>query len=435
MKHKKWLWPAVPLLVASGAYAYLDAGSRARLETVEKGAKAAGLALTPDDLRRRSPSSADNAADLYRQAVAEYALIPPLDTLISEKSYFGKHGEFAAELRRAGFSGVVGRTRSEAAVAKYDAVFKLIGAAETKPNLDWNYRWEDALNIHAPELRHVKAILRAMIADADVAAGSANIGRMRKRLEQGAMVARHVGQMPTWHDMLISRSLYEILSGGCVKIALRHRSPLVLAALKEILTKLKPDYDFRLALQGETVTSLERLRTSVEHPELFAQAGHAAAPWYDVATIQFKTLRVGFLGRNMRSRVISQYLTAHNSSRKVDRKDQLAMSRRLIQDMPEPFEPPFHLLAPQISSGIVTSEVKFLVWFRLAIEVIENLRQDSPFRYQPVLTDPFCGKPFLFKRTNGRFALYSVGKNRIDDGGPAAGADDIGFLVQIAPEF
>jgi hypothetical protein len=50
-------------------------------------------------------------------------------------------------------------------------------------------------------------------------------------------------------------------------------------------------------------------------------------------------------------------------------------------------------------------------------EKLAELTEKFPERFKALPTDPFSGKPFLYKRTESGCVVWSVGEDRTDDGG------------------
>lgn len=69
--------------------------------------------------------------------------------------------------------------------------------------------------------------------------------------------------------------------------------------------------------------------------------------------------------------------------------------------------------------------------YRLAKGSLPEISADLVPEFMAVpLEDPFDGAPLRYKKLPKGFAVYSVGKNGKDDGGPPGTSDDVVFAVK-----
>lgn len=100
----------------------------------------------------------------------------------------------------------------------------------------------------------------------------------------------------------------------------------------------------------------------------------------------------------------------------------------------------FRMLLPSITK-VREADLRSKAWMRSAIASIaaeryrrkhgawpEKLETLVPAELKEVGIDPYNGEPLIFKRLPDGLVIYSVGQNRIDDGGLLGGAD-IGFRL------
>jgi len=103
------------------------------------------------------------------------------------------------------------------------------------------------------------------------------------------------------------------------------------------------------------------------------------------------------------------------------------ISRRLIPNII------IFLFMPDYSR-IINKEISYIALSRImqtAISVERQRLKTGKYPEHPdnILEDPFSGKPLIYKRINKGYIIYSVGENRVDDGGDVISqkSKDIGF--------
>lgn len=431
---KKWLLlaPLAILAVLAIALFFIDNSAQKKLENALAEARKAGLATKPDDLRKRELQPGENAAEEYRKAIANVALVSKGDKdLLANYSPGRPLAKQEAQFKKLAIPGKVDAARIERALKGYAPVFAHLQNGAKKPHLDWDRRWEQGLALMYPEFAEVKSLVKVLMIDAERAAGHRDYAVLRARIAQGRRMAEHIGEDPTMIALLVSIALHSIVSVQSGSIAYKFRDdPSAVAAIREELKRKPVIPSVKWAMNGEMVAAqlafvdIEKNLPSVT--EEFATFGG------DEEMKQFKSdarwLRLPWFRRQVQEMVVTRYTTAYKSL--PDNPEDRASVEKVLDTLDKEFsnqdDRPNRLasiFAPafgQIGEALVNVDL-YRRQTLMATYVMDAFRTSGKWPAAlpsvPENLDPYSGKPFRYRVLPAGFVIYSVGVDGKDDGG------------------
>jgi hypothetical protein len=294
--------------------------------------------------------------------------------------------------------------------------------AAEKPDCVLPIRWEDGQLALFPHLAKLRNASRLVLSQAIVSAADGKPDQAAQWLWVGLRFPRHTMQEPTLIAQLVTYALYAMVADTIPAVlAYGDLPPAATARLQAELATVNLNTALRQALLGERVLSLS----------MYEQSWHAA----DTEIPSSPTLQR--LGRTFLARPFWQW-------------QQLQLLNNMDKLIPETLKPYRETRPSQLAP---TDQVKRTPWdlstylspgyskvganrdqcqaridmMRLALALNDyHLKHNSYPKTlsqlpPPLPQDPFSGKEFVYRTTDGHYLLYSVGQNLKDDGGKAAG--------------
>ncbi|HWA84077.1 MAG TPA: hypothetical protein VG820_11605 [Fimbriimonadaceae bacterium] len=402
-------------------------------------AKAEGIPLEPDDLRHKPPVPDDqNAATVYS------AFFPHLDRA-GGKARGGKDPlqaflagkatpEQAAEIRRM----LAGSKES----------LDEIVAATARPFCDFHSHYEDGLRVTFPQFGQFRTAIRLLAARAEDLAAQGRVGEAYAVLAKADRMARHAGQEPILLAKLVEVSLHAIVLTEFDHLLERSADhPELLKRAQQTLDGFGALPDLRPAFGGElvmgrimvhqihTVGDLRALNDSASGSGDGREAGSGPS-------------LPDWVTKGIEAKVVSRWRRTIEALPTDPAEWEKAF--RVLQDADKAIQ------SDTSVSGKLNS-VFFPVFFQSALAIGHldadrhvaatsiRLLQDRLAKgslpatlpnYGAVSVDPFDGKPLRYRRTPDGFTIYSVDRDRADNGGVPQKSGSPGDLIRsfkVAP--
>lgn len=359
-----------------------------------------GYPTTAAELTARLPKQdSDNAAALYQQAIEQFEVIGKPSTTFNDAS-----GKLDPVLR----------TKF---VRETDSVYQILVQASQKPNCAFPRDWTKGFEVLFPELAEMKAFTKICSARADVAREEGDWRSALGNLSVGARVAAHskdpslLGHLVAIAcDAIVMRS-FEHLMGRFGKDAQ------FLAAARTWLTQLPPPPDRATAFDFEIVCS----RTGVEQ---FADFDNKAEWGLDFLTVAFlkvpaarKRVEATYLAR-LRSALEPPYEDPWKDVARWEALDKSAdADTSMVGQVTSILMPVYNQAALAYAMSATSRRVHDVaLWVaeqRLQLGTLPHQLPD-----QQRFIDPWTGAPYVFKKKGNDYIIRSVGRNKVDDGGP-----------------
>jgi hypothetical protein len=393
----------------------------ASLPDVLARAKTAGVPLELSDigLDREVPDS-ENAAPNYRKAIAALEAISPTE-----------RAELAETLMQARWKTGAINTEAGSARKRVQPILNHVLEAASKPKLDFGRDWNLGFEVTFPEYAPMKEIAKLLSYDALLEANSGNIERALDKLEACMRMGHHVSQEPTLVSMLVHMAFDSIASHHIkILVSKRSNSAADLTAIENMLKRIPAVPSFKRAVAGEIVgvrKGVARLRSLRQ----FENLGDGAHPTAEASTelkpplgISIETFRAAIDARNLEfwARMYSKVddSAPDQSGRQLDLvakeyEDSGDTTYKVASIFLPVFAPAGDAILRDRTLRLLNQTKIDILQYRLATGKYPT----SLVVLGPKPIDPFDKGPLRYRQTSNGFILYSIGRNRVDDGGVA----------------
>jgi len=382
-------------------------------------ARAEGLPVEPSDLRRNTVPDDQNAGQLiantYQMAkelpgdplylVTGYQSSPPTDSQVRK------------------------------ALSDLEPVFESAVEASLRPHLDMHWRWELGADMIQSEPSQVKALARGLISRANKQDADKKWPQATASMLAAVRLERLLREDPTVSAQLAQIAIESSEIQTAADMLRRHSGDRESTEFVQALIKAMGDMpDIRFGLRGELVTGRIGLRQIAYWNETHRSAGG----YYDDG--------MGFGAEG--------YLMRINSIADLNDAALVADGRDLVKALPrdpsdiqrsqaaiETFHRKLdsetgigHLFTGLfVGFGALDSWLACLARRRVLLAGAEILVQESRTgafpehwsKSDPDGIDPFTNKALVYHRTNRGFVIYSLDRDRKDDGGRPFALDDV----------
>jgi hypothetical protein len=400
---------ALLALGVTGASVWM-ARLQAALQRERAAIRARGEPLTLREIAPPPVPAAQNGGPLYLQA--KTPLSKDEETRLLEWS------------RRPGsFPGAITEATAERLLARCAGALALTHQASRKPAARFEVRWADGIDAQFPHYAHLRRLARLLSARAVL---HARRGRMDAALEDVAAMYRmsdHLGEEPTLIGLLV-RIAIEAIANATLGRVLEEVSVTAAQAarMRERLPRIPMARTHVAAAIGERAMGLSVFDGF--------RADRRAFPRVPGAEGTRRTETPRPLGPiiDLNELVYLQALRRHIDAARLDTgpTPQPSPLERGIDDLPG-YPWMTVMLLPVFSEvvekrdGAITHQKMIPIALALAVHRSSTGRYpaqlDALSLSASVLTDPYSGRPFLYRREGDRYVLYSIGPNRLDDGG------------------
>jgi hypothetical protein len=437
----------LPILVAVGYVAVRDrlldreyARVAATLPAELAAAKREGIPTEPADLRRNPPvPAALNAAPLYRRAYAiqekrRVAATPPgwkSSPLGMRPSTKEEKTEAALlDAIKRGRLGEKDRVTAKAFLRARDRELRLADAAARLPHCDFQRRYEDDPFPDMPENAAASRLVRLLLVRAAVAADESRPDGALRSAVTAARVARHIGQQGSLIDALAQAGMMSVADRAWQRAVLMNQDRHdILRSARAVSGELDAAPDLVRATGAEIVQARGMMSQVRRDPSALGaeEEGLSAAGMTRMHSASGRALVAGA----SEARAVA-HLRAVSAALRQDLGDPGAQVRALttLEDRLKANEkkptydftwvlyPIYSTAAARVAAvtelGRLRRTMLDIVEFRQKRGRYPSSPAELPRKQEP---DIFTGKSPAYRTIQGGFLLYSVGRDRKDDGG------------------
>lgn len=419
-----WLLGSIGLLFLTGvgavtyfAYSFFDVGRTAA--TAEHWAaryKAAGMPWEATDLKPFLPTNpANNAAPLLKRIIAscQPKSITAERREIGQLLFERKLHEVALRLKR------------------FDPALDAAFRASRKTGLDFARDWDLGPSLEMPEFGEVKGLIHGLCLRARLSAASGNAGDCIEQLRAARDLSELIGTEPTLISMLVGlagrRITYDAVRRCASEFA---RNPKALESLRLMLGKEGTEPNFHYALRGEaymgltTCRNLELYRESGEGDIIGSSVDSARSSDLQRTGLPEDTAARAFIARHMRMwSETGEAMKRHPNDADAVASEMDRIARKYEGDwsLSSGLDIVLYPLFSEATDAIRVCRADRVVTDALLSALIVRARTGNlPTgigQLPNAKLDPFSKKPLLLKTDGQAIRIYSVGRNRQDDGG------------------
>jgi len=302
-----------------------------------------------------------------------------------------------------------------------------------KPECAFGYDFNQGFNVLFPELADTRSIGKLLIGDAIRLAKLGRVEEAFDRLDASARLGTLLGKSePTLIASLVQMSQNAMTLTALQRvITIVGPTPQALKRAEGTVSALGPLPSIKRSLQGEWALALyverippEELRQALAMGEV--EESPVASDFALGASLQVPS---------MRRRMVAHYLRSfldYYASMPTDPEDlagaevaSTAMDARMAADtgweakLTQTLTPVFSHVHVAVGRDLAQRRAvrNLIVALRTDARALPNLGADSE--------DPFSGAELVFRRKGREFTVYSVGSNKVDDGGDSNRVADI----------
>lgn len=377
----------------------------------------AGVGTDIESIRPKPIPDAENAAPIYRQAIA-YAAEPanrPLINYIDRAS--SNHPDLFSDLQvRAAYP----------ALAKE---YALIEQAADHPGCDWDRRWADGPRLMFPEYSELKRFVRMLCFKAKFQAEAGDPEGALTSLARAKRISDHAGADPVLIAKLVQVACESIVLSSLESVAQTPTfGPAQLRKAADLVRGFGDLPDIRTSMGGEIIfmrLGLREIHTVGDVATIWESPSENRPIWAPIPVPEsVKSAIAARYLSNMRP-YIEQMPKDPNDWEGFVRASTAADSR--IASDTSAFGWMAGIFVP-VFSGTGTAIGRLQTSRRLALTTLALLEQRTKGQSPQIppgeeSIDPFSKRPFQLKKTDFGYDLWSVGPDRVDSGGRPAGGD------------
>jgi hypothetical protein len=300
---------------------------------------------------------------------------------------------------------------------------------------------------NVPELFSMREFSKLLAFRSEVLAAAGDAAGAARDLQAARRIAHHVSASPSVLASLVELAMSRIALHAAVNVLDSFRGDA--AGLKAILSMLEEEYplDIARALEGEMYHALATARNDAILPQLLEEAipvlRESPPPTQAVEPVR-EGLPKSKSGRAWLARHLECYMTAHHLAARHpddplrlaqffdDQLDRMETSRRWTDRLLAVSASPM----PQFLESAAEERAKLVATRELARALLfeaNHGRFPSLHEMGDLAIDPFTGTSLKYLSSEGSVRVYSVGRNRADDGGIAGETLGEGDIVSHYP--
>lgn len=390
-------------LLCMGVYLLFNSGGRRDFDAAMVEARAAGMATTPDDLRRFLPDPSENAQPFYAAIIARGA-IPQAKADPKTRQIPASEYEVAAKW--------------------VETNHRDLDRAERMPHYGLDRPWEKGSGVIFPELSQMKNMTKALSFAAIHYSRNGDVDKAVDCLRKAKAMGKHLGEEPTLIGYLVSVALLAIQDSALVTVAWELRdNPAALQRLKVLSDEPFDPPSLKRGFMGESYYQVQLPEEIARQPEALFGYGNTNDP----ETLKLKlAVRLPFARYRASAANLRKLTETYRQlTDKPDNKTVEELTKKL--DFPPTLSDPLsqtlaQALVPVFSqAGQMQTKMDARQRLgRVAIRLLEVRQKTNGFpsslkNWGEITTDPFSGKPFIFRATADGFVIGSVGYDRKDD--------------------
>jgi hypothetical protein len=217
---------------------------RRNLAVHQAAARKAGIPLTPRELQKPVPPTAQNAAPDYRR----------LTQLLKEKPIGEAEDKIVADLGGDAVHSEADLGTLRKVLADHADVMELVHRAADKPQCNFNRDWSQATKLQFPENATMREAARLLRAESYLMAKDGNYHDAVANLARGFRIAGHAASDPYLIGYLVGVAIDAVTLRGMESILyLGGPNAAVADEVREAVAKNRPALDFRKSMDGEAV--------------------------------------------------------------------------------------------------------------------------------------------------------------------------------------
>jgi len=421
-----------PVVLVGGLFVATSSSGARMLEEQLEAARKEGIPTTAADLRHPVDES-QNAAPLFLQAIAA--------TKSKDKAFAGAWKAINGNPKEA--DDPKWQADVKAAEPVVANALKLADQASRLSVCDFHREWEKGAMLLLPEYSQVRMFARAFnnLAEVDLREGRPKAAL--DRVTTSARIMRLVCQEPIIIAALVHASSDLEAAKVLREILARYSDrPEILAGVKKAVGEMGPPIDIKPALKGEVAMNHETFRgmERISAEEIFKMYGFSGdnSQQWPIRLLAIKPTRNIF-----EARVIEHWRGLINNT--PDDPTDIGGLSKAMQDAQQRLDSRqdwsyavAQLMAP-VFLGIGGAVGDDLAQRRCLLAAVRALEAKHATGVYPAglpvagpdSIDPHTGTPLSYRRTRKGFVVYSVGQDKIDDGGvprdPAAAMREDGI--------
>lgn len=404
----------------SGYFDFFSASREAG--SAEVAYRAAGLPWEAKDLAPKPPvTPEENAAPLLRKA---------MNVFPSDK-FRGDDQKIFALIAAKDDAG------ADALINKYNAALALATEAAEKPRLDFGRDYDLGPWLQFTEYAPVKSFVKCFAAKARIAAAKGDVNTCVSNLRRGWNLSHLVGEEPNLISMLVEIAGDAIVNNAarqCAALFAKNESGL--QALQKVTAAFKVANDFPYHLGGEAYQGLAIVRNTSDFTALLRSFGDSS----DDAAQQMPPPPAVLVRSGLPSGMMARAFAARHMQVWVEIKkamDQYPHDPEALGNAMDAIQNRWEqrkglsntlnkILLPvfaQAGSAMVRAQAD-LVTTRALIAALQVKASTGkmPARIQDIpghWIDPFTNQPLKVRTQGDSIRIYSVGADRVDNGGRA----------------
>lgn len=428
---KRWLLaPLAVLLLFVGGWFWQTSSARKERDQEVAALQALGAPTNASEMRSLATvPPEDNAAPLYLKALELFAV----------------HGKQMPSPTSFGTWSAEDEARVRKWVSDNKETLDVLKQASRKPSCDFEREWEEGMNLLLPEFADLKACTKLVVKRSEIEAEAGRFKAAMEWLDVGRAIAHHADE-PILIGTLVAIACESIVLAEFQRqLETYGKQASFRAAASEFVNRKTPMPSLTRGLAGEVFFArvafdmLGRDQLSLDDISHLSLGGESESSF--AGQLVGLGLRVPMVRYRVETKLLKRYRLALEEIRagKNSLASQSEASRLLdvaaVGDrtftgrLAEIFTPAF----AQAGAAIVALEAKRRM-SRCALAVWTQ--RAAAGRFPSALpegidsTDPFTGEPFVYQVDNGHVVMYSVGPNKMDEGGrrsPGRASDDLSY--------
>ncbi len=416
--------------------------AEAEVAIERKAAQAEKLPLTANDMRRSPPvPDADNAAPIYQQIFAGFTSkkqeLSRLEQLTEGKPIFGQRRTTV----------VANMDAARKLVALLAPEFALMEQAAQKPDCDFHRPWEQGTAMLMPEYADMRRLARLLRVKLEVLERDGKLLEALRQIEIGGALVRHLGQDSILIGMLVQVAIEAILDWAWHDLVNRHGDDLAFLNRAAKVNKAFGELPtLKFVLRGEVwygMYAIGQMKDGTYKEDEYSTDDEVSEE-ENLPKLNPKMASVYEKNQLKIWRRVFERLDETQGDTLKSALVMVEVEQQLERDAKN--DPAGFLMAAQnfptfSQSGYRIVQIDALRQMRtLKIELLKSRVKNGIFPKDlkafdvKMTTDPFTGKPLIYRVEGKGFILYSVGQNGIDDGGQRkVGGNNMADIVTTYP--
>jgi hypothetical protein len=405
----------LPCLVLIGTYAFVkwQIGRRAGTLTSEVAKlKAMGIPTTSDELYGRAPSPTQNSYSGYLEVGKLLIKIQRRSSTL-DKSLISAFDGHPSDIRD-----------YERALKEYQPVFQLAESFIGRPKFFSKRELELATQF--PEYSTMRELAKMYASRANYYTANGQFANAIWDIDREFAIGDHVRQEPVLIAGLVDAAITSIAYGNVQKLLPRIQSdPKNLQLLESVLSRHLEVPDTVSELHAELILSRSAIRQVRRWSDLYGSENSPPDNLQrivDNATLSDPTVRQMFEAKlvstyrelfSLLPKDRENFLGQSSAFEKIDQRVQKdnSLENRMNQILLPVFsQAPIAYARSQAQKRVALMAVRLM-------QLPEDQLPSNLSAYGKFGMDPLSRKPLGYRKANGKFKVWSVGYNRIDEGG------------------